>query len=211
MLASNLASGARVFKQKRRRFAMRNISGILMIIFLGCAPGYPVIFEPTSTPEVATIYSNGIPLASSSVDSLSFLLSLDQMSPYGGDYFRLWAQCENLSESPMLLDPSKAFVLIAVPKQTSEVKQEFKMEPESAEIVRNKFDDVGISSDLLRKNTLSKNQSVSGYVYFRQNMHVYSKSGYSVHNCDPEEFDYRVMVQLPGGNRTIEFKIARGE
>jgi hypothetical protein len=190
---------------------MKLLLSSLVFICLSCAPSLPLVFTPEPTPDAATIYSNGIPQASVVADSLAFFLSMDQASDYGGDYFRLWVQCENLSEWPALLDPSKTFILIAVPRQTSGIKQEFTMEAESPESFSKRPGISDLASDLLRKNTLFKNQGVNGYVYFRQNLRTYSKSGRSVYTYDPGEFDYKLIVQLPGGNRVVEFKTTQGE
>jgi hypothetical protein len=97
------------------------------------------------------------------------------------------------------------FSLIAVPKSTSQLTQEFRMEPQSPEFLL-RIEQAEIDQNILRKNTLFKNQSVNGYVYFRQNMQVYSESGRYLSNCNPGEFDYKVIVQLYGESRTVEFK-----
>ncbi len=250
---------------------MKYFLSALLFAVVGCASVPPLVFEPLTAPEISVIYSNGVPFASASVDSVSFLLSLDRTTIAGDDYFRLWALCENLSDSTLLLEPPAIFNLVAVPKQTSEINQEFRMEPQSPAVLMNKIDNrealhtiavaIGgaleaattentvasnsrgeryviddaaekrdriieqtsaslnsisdwysvykssLSSGILRKNTLFKNQSVNGYVYFRENMRTYSKSGHYFSDCDAEEFDYKLTVRLPGRARIIEFKI----
>jgi hypothetical protein len=249
---------------------------ITILIFYGCAHTIvPIIFEPVSVPNVSTIYSNGVPLASSSIDNVSFLLSLDQTEISGNEYFRLWVLFQNESDSTMLLEPSKIFSIIAIPKKASGIGQEFTMQAQSPTIILNKVENAealrsimtaiggtleavsaknttvtsnhgdryeindasekrdkinertssslvsisnwysiyksSISSGILRKNTLFKDQSINGYLYFRNNMRVLSESKRYFNECNPADFDYKVLVQLPSGIKTIEFKITQGE
>jgi hypothetical protein len=178
----------------------------LLIVFAGCAYDLPaLIFEPAATPEASLVYSNGIPMAATVIDSTSVFLTMDRVALIGSDHFRLWVTCENVSDLPVFVDPEKMFSLIAVPKSTSQLTQEFRMEPQSPEFLL-RIEQAEIDQNILRKNTLFKNQSVNGYVYFRQNMQVYSESGRYLSNCNPGEFDYKVIVQLYGESRTVEFK-----
>lgn len=188
---------------------MKYFLSLLFFVFVGCAYDLPLVFEPVASPDASIIYTNGVPMAGTSIDSLSLFLSMDRKGIIGSYNYRLWVICENISELSVLVDPVKMFSLIAVPKSTSNIKQEFRMEPQSPEILV-KLEDSGVDPEILRKNTLFKNQSVSGYVYFRQDLRVYSKSGYYVYNGAAWKFDYRVIVHSPGDSRTIGFKITQG-
>ena len=256
---------------------MKNLIIVITIFtFFGCAhTRVPIIFEPVSVPNVSTIYSNGVPLASSSMDNFSFLLSLDQTEISGAEYFRLWVLFKNESDSTMLLEPSKIFSIVAIPKKTSGIGQEFTMQAQPPTIILNKIKNeeavlsimtaIGgtlesvsakntivtsnhgdryeindasekrekinertssslgsisnwysiykssISSGILRKNTLFKDQSVNGYLYFRNNMRVLSKSKSYFTEYNSVDFDYKVLVELPSGIKTVEFKITEGE
>ncbi len=189
---------------------MKHFLSVLLCGLLGCIPSQQIIFDPVSTPEVSLIYTNGVASAGTSLDSLTFLLSMDRTELLGSDHFRVWLTCENLSDTPVLVDPEKMFSLVAVPKDTSEVNQEFRMEPRSPELLL-KSGDPDVDPNILRKNTLFKNQSVSGYICFRENMRIKSKSGYSITYCDPGEFDYRAIVRLYGDARIVEFKTTKPE
>jgi hypothetical protein len=116
---------------------------IIILLFLlgGCAtPSFPILFEPISTPSVTTIYTNGVPIAGLSCDSLYFLLSLDEAHIAGTSYFRLWVLTQNLSRSSTLIEPSKTFIVKAKPKKFTNDKSEFLIVPKSPTLIMNDLD-----------------------------------------------------------------------
>ena len=246
---------------------MKNLSMIILtVIFCGCAhTSVPLLFEPVSAPSISTIYTNGVPIASVSTDSLFLLLALDQTQIAGDKYFRLWILAQNVSDTNMLLEPSKTFMLNADPKELSKVQKNFSMSAQSPTVILNSIEDeeathsiitaIGgaleaasaknttitsnrgdkytvhdvhekrdvinqqtsssmtsisnwysifkssITSGILRKNTLFPGQGVNGYLYFLNNMQFMNKR--SLKDCNPFDFDYKVIVQLPSSQKTI--------
>lgn len=82
----------------------------------------PVVFEPQKTNEVYYFYSNGIPLSSYNVDSLTVLSSLDLINILDNQYIRIWFLFKNNSSSPIDLDPSKVISLGGKIKVASELE-----------------------------------------------------------------------------------------
>jgi len=68
-----------------------------------------------------------------------------------------------------------------------------------------------VTSGILRKNTLFPGQSVNGYIYFQNNMRYSDPSQRGFLECYVGDFNYKVVVQLPDGPRTVEFRVIEGE
>ena len=84
---------------------------ILTFVYFGCSPipvTMPILFEPQDA-NIKYIYTNGVPIINLEVDSLFFLISIEDYKLLNKSYFKLWILCQNNSENNVTIEPSKIF------------------------------------------------------------------------------------------------------